>query len=80
MRGIVGISGREPVAPLLVEALKRLGIAAMIPLVLRRSRSGKLDRRRAEGKLINLDRKLRQEPPDGVHWHLHPLGNARHSK
>ena len=59
MCGIIGIVGREPVAGHLVEALKRLeyrgydsaGVATLEP-------GGVLTRRRAEGKLKNLEIKL----------------------
>jgi glutamine---fructose-6-phosphate transaminase (isomerizing) len=65
MCGIVGIIGREPVAPMLVEALKRLEYRGYDSSGVATLEEGRLDRRRAEGKLINLDRKLRQEPLEG---------------
>jgi glutamine---fructose-6-phosphate transaminase (isomerizing) len=81
MCGIVGIVGREPVAPLLVEALKRLEYRGYDSAGVATLEEGKLDRRRAEGKLINLDRKLRQEPLDGfigighTRWATHGVPN-----
>ena len=66
MCGIVGILGRQPAAVLLLDALKRLeyrgydsaGIATLV--------NGGIERRRAEGKLVNLERALEQEPLPGV--------------
>jgi glutamine---fructose-6-phosphate transaminase (isomerizing) len=67
MCGIVGILAKEKeAAPLLVEGLKRLeyrgydsaGVATLI--------EGKLDRRRAEGKLANLSDRLKKEPLGGT--------------
>ena len=66
MCGIIGIIGETPIAPLLIEALKRLeyrgynsaGIATLV--------SGHIDRRRAEGKLVNLEARLREEPLAGT--------------
>jgi glucosamine--fructose-6-phosphate aminotransferase (isomerizing) len=66
MCGIIGILGKAPVTPLLVEALKRLeyrgydsaGVATLV--------NGHIDRRRAEGKLINLEARLAKEPLSGV--------------
>ncbi|MEJ5082501.1 MULTISPECIES: glutamine--fructose-6-phosphate transaminase (isomerizing) [unclassified Ochrobactrum] len=66
MCGIIGIIGNDEVAPRLVDALKRLeyrgydsaGIATLL--------DGKLDRRRAEGKLVNLEKRLAGEPLPGV--------------
>ncbi len=81
MCGIVGIIGREPVAPMLVEALKRLEYRGYDSAGVATLEEGKLDRRRAEGKLINLDRKLRQEPLDGfvgighTRWATHGIPN-----
>lgn len=85
MCGIVGILGQASVAPLLVDALKRLeyrgydsaGIATLI--------DGALERRRAEGKLRNLEQLLNDEPLSGTsgightRWATHgapTVGNA----
>jgi glucosamine--fructose-6-phosphate aminotransferase (isomerizing) len=65
MCGIVGIIGRQSVAPLLLEGLKRLeyrgydsaGIATLL--------NGSIERRRAEGKLVNLEGRLEQDPVEG---------------
>ncbi|MGC9371399.1 MAG: glutamine--fructose-6-phosphate transaminase (isomerizing) [Paracoccaceae bacterium] len=65
MCGIVGVLGRHEVAPIILEALKRLeyrgydsaGIAALD--------EGRLDRRRAVGKLVNLSDLLVHEPLRG---------------
>lgn len=55
MCGIVGIIGREQVAPLLVDALKRLEYRGYDSAGVATLDEGVLDRRRAEGKLVNLD-------------------------
>jgi glucosamine--fructose-6-phosphate aminotransferase (isomerizing) len=66
MCGIIGIIGKAPVTPLLVDALKRLeyrgydsaGVATLV--------NGHIDRRRAEGKLVNLEARLKVEPLAGT--------------
>jgi glucosamine--fructose-6-phosphate aminotransferase (isomerizing) len=81
MCGIVGIIGKAAVAPLLVDGLRRLeyrgydsaGIATLI--------DGSIDRRRAEGKLDNLVRRLASEPVQGnigighTRWATHGVPN-----
>ena len=66
MCGIVGILSNAEAAPQLIECLKRLeyrgydsaGIATLV--------GGKIERRRAEGKLINLSEKLQKKPLGGT--------------
>ncbi len=66
MCGIIGILGRQPAAPLLIEALKRLeyrgydsaGIATLV--------DQRVERRRAEGKLVNLEAVLEEQPLSGT--------------
>src|SRR5205809_7920521 len=65
MCGIVGILGREPVAGLLVDALKRLEYRGYDSAGVATLESGKLTRRRAEGKLRNLEEKLDRQPLSG---------------
>jgi glutamine---fructose-6-phosphate transaminase (isomerizing) len=79
MCGIIGIIGKERVAPGLLEGLRRLeyrgydsaGIATLI--------DGRLECRRAEGKLVNLARRLVEEPVHGMigightRWATHGL-------
>ena len=55
MCGIVGILGREPVAGLLVDALKRLEYRGYDSAGVATLEAGQLARRRAEGKLRNLE-------------------------
>ncbi|MDQ0999069.1 glucosamine--fructose-6-phosphate aminotransferase (isomerizing) [Phyllobacterium ifriqiyense] len=66
MCGIVGIIGREQVAPLLVDALKRLEYRGYDSAGVATLENGLLDRRRAEGKLINLDNLLKENPLGGT--------------
>lgn len=86
MCGIVGIIGKAEVAPLLFDGLKRLeyrgydsaGIATLI--------DGRIDRRRAEGKLGNLGAVLDKQPLHGTigightRWATHgrPTENNAH--
>ncbi len=65
MCGIVGIIGVEPVAPRLVDALKRLEYRGYDSAGVATLEHGQISRRRAEGKLGNLAQKLSFEPLDG---------------
>jgi len=66
MCGIIGIIGKAPVTPLLVDALKRLeyrgydssGVATLV--------NGHIERRRAEGKFVRLEERLDREPLAGT--------------
>ena len=81
MCGIVGIVGREPVAPLIVDALKRLEYRGYDSAGVATIEHGQLARRRAEGKLINLEKRLKSEPLDGTigightRWATHGVPN-----
>lgn len=86
MCGIIGVIGEQDAAPIILEALKRLeyrgydsaGIATLV--------DGSIARRRAEGKLTNLDRVLQDAPLDGTigightRWATHgaPTTNNAH--
>ncbi|MGD9615778.1 MAG: glutamine--fructose-6-phosphate transaminase (isomerizing) [Alphaproteobacteria bacterium] len=79
MCGIVGIIGKRPVAAELIEGLRRLeyrgydsaGVATLI--------DGRIERRRAQGKLANLAARLEREPVHGTigightRWATHGL-------
>lgn len=81
MCGIVGVVGKDDVTPRLVEGLKRLeyrgydsaGVATLI--------GDEIGRRRAEGKLMNLDKVLAGSPLDGdigighTRWATHGVPN-----
>ncbi len=81
MCGIVGIVGREPVAPLLLDALRRLEYRGYDSAGIATIENGHLARRRAEGKLGNLERRLHSEPLDGTigightRWATHGVPN-----
>ncbi len=66
MCGIVGILGSKPVALDLVEALRRLEYRGYDSAGIATIEHGRLDRRRAEGKLRNLERRLIDEPLQGL--------------
>ncbi|PWK67042.1 glutamine--fructose-6-phosphate transaminase (isomerizing) [Aminobacter sp. AP02] len=81
MCGIVGIVGQTPVAPLIVDALKRLEYRGYDSAGVATIERGELARRRAEGKLVNLERRLKEEPLDGLigightRWATHGVPN-----
>jgi len=62
MCGIVGVLGKGPVAEQLVDALKRLEYRGYDSAGVATVDNGHLGRRRAEGKLRNLQLKLKAEP------------------
>ena len=66
MCGIVGILGGEPVAGSLVDALKRLEYRGYDSAGVATLENGRLARRRAEGKLRNLEARLAREPLAGT--------------
>ncbi len=66
MCGIIGILGTEPVAPGMVEALKQLAYRGYDSAGIATLEHGHLARRRAEGKLKNLEKRLASEPLDGI--------------
>src|SRR5580700_9803778 len=66
MCGIIGIIGHEPAAPQLVEALKRLEYRGYDSAGVATLEGGQLTRRRAEGKLRNLETRLAREPLSGM--------------
>ena len=86
MCGIVGILGREAVAGQLVEALKRLEYRGYDSAGVATVENGHLARRRAEGKLKNLEARLGREPLSGAagightRWATHgrPTENNAH--
>jgi glutamine---fructose-6-phosphate transaminase (isomerizing) len=85
MCGIIGIIAKRPVAPELIGGLRRLeyrgydsaGIATLI--------DGRIERRRAEGKLANLVARLEREPVQGTigightRWATHGQPNEKNA-
>ncbi|MEM1373807.1 MAG: glutamine--fructose-6-phosphate transaminase (isomerizing) [Pseudomonadota bacterium] len=66
MCGIVGILGSHQAAPILVEGLRRLEYRGYDSAGIATLNDGKLERRRAVGKLVNLSDKLVHEPLAGL--------------
>ncbi|HET9936106.1 MAG TPA: glutamine--fructose-6-phosphate transaminase (isomerizing) [Methyloceanibacter sp.] len=65
MCGIVGILGKGPVAEQLVDALKRLEYRGYDSAGVATVENGELGRRRAEGKLRNLEQLIERSPLQG---------------
>jgi glutamine---fructose-6-phosphate transaminase (isomerizing) len=66
MCGIIGILGKEPAAPRLVDSLRRLEYRGYDSAGVATLENGVLKRRRAEGKLAALERRLSAEPLYGA--------------
>ncbi len=81
MCGIIGIIGRDHVADHLVDALKRLEYRGYDSAGIATIQNGAIGRRRAEGKLANLDARLREEALPGTtgightRWATHGIPN-----
>jgi glucosamine--fructose-6-phosphate aminotransferase (isomerizing) len=85
MCGIVGVLGKHEVAPLLVEALKRLEYRGYDSAGIATVNGGHLDRRRAVGKLVNLSDLLVHEPLAGkagighTRWATHGAATVKNA-
>jgi glucosamine--fructose-6-phosphate aminotransferase (isomerizing) len=85
MCGIVGILGKTPVAPQLVEALKLLEYRGYDSAGVATLEQGALTRRRAEGKLRELEDRLHREPLKGLigightRWATHGAPNENNA-
>ena len=85
MCGIVGVLGSHEVAPLLVEALKRLEYRGYDSAGIATVNHGVLDRRRAVGKLVNLSDLLVHEPLAGhagighTRWATHGAASVKNA-
>jgi glucosamine--fructose-6-phosphate aminotransferase (isomerizing) len=85
MCGIVGVLGQHEAAPLLVEALKRLEYRGYDSAGIATINDGKLDRRRAVGKLVNLSDLLVHDPLPGksgighTRWATHGEPNTKNA-
>ena len=85
MCGIVGILGKTDVAPLLVDALRRLEYRGYDSAGIATLDGGRLVRRRAEGKLTNLERRLFEQPAAGpigighTRWATHGAPNEKNA-
>ncbi|EJC75062.1 glucosamine--fructose-6-phosphate aminotransferase, isomerizing [Rhizobium leguminosarum bv. trifolii WSM2012] len=66
MCGIVGIIGRHPVSQRLLDALKRLEYRGYDSAGIATISEGNLERCRAQGKLANLETRLREQPLNGI--------------
>jgi glucosamine--fructose-6-phosphate aminotransferase (isomerizing) len=81
MCGIVGILGKQPVAGGIVEALKRLEYRGYDSAGVATLEGGTIERRRAPGKLRNLEERLQEKPLKGLagightRWATHGVPN-----
>ncbi len=81
MCGIVGIIAKREVTPLLVEGLKRLEYRGYDSAGIATLANGHIKRRRAQGKIANLEAKLAERPITGTigiahtRWATHGVPN-----
>lgn len=85
MCGIVGVLGQHQAAPILVEALKRLEYRGYDSAGIATINNGKLESRRAVGKLVNLSNLLVHEPLAGksgighTRWATHGVPSTKNA-
>jgi glutamine---fructose-6-phosphate transaminase (isomerizing) len=85
MCGIIGILGRGAVAERLVDSLKRLEYRGYDSAGVATLEGNELERRRAEGKLKNLEARLREDPLTGsigighTRWATHGKPNENNA-
>lgn len=85
MCGIIGILGVSPVAGRLVDALKRLEYRGYDSAGIATVENGRLERRRSEGKLRNLEKLLAENPLEGAsgightRWATHGAPSERNA-
>ncbi|MBT6407721.1 MAG: glutamine--fructose-6-phosphate transaminase (isomerizing) [Rhodospirillaceae bacterium] len=85
MCGIIGIIGKAEAAPLLIEGLKRLEYRGYDSAGIATLNDGVIERRRAEGKLLNLEERLSVEPLVGTtgightRWATHGVPNEENA-
>jgi len=85
MCGIVGVLGQHEVAPVLVEALRRLEYRGYDSAGIATLQDGRLDRRRAMGKLVELSDLLVHDPLPGrigighTRWATHGAPSVRNA-
>ena len=85
MCGIVGVLGQHQAAPILVEALKRLEYRGYDSAGIATINNGKLESRRAVGKLVNLSDLLVHEPLAGksgighTRWATHGVPSTKNA-
>lgn len=89
MCGIIGIAGTQSVSDRLLEGLKRLEYrgydSAGIAVIQTETPGGKLDRRRAKGKIVNLQERVSLQPLHGVlgiahtRWATHGAPNENNA-
>jgi glucosamine--fructose-6-phosphate aminotransferase (isomerizing) len=81
MCGIVGIVGKERVAERLLEGLRRLEYRGYDSAGIATICNGAIERRRAEGKLDNLAKRMHNDTPEGIigightRWATHGVPN-----
>ena len=89
MCGIIGIVGKAPVSERLIDSLKRLEYrgydSAGVAAVVGGPNGGKVERRRAQGKIKNLEALLAEDPLMGqngighVRWATHGAPNLKNA-
>ena len=85
MCGIIGTIGKQNASPLLLEGLKRLEYRGYDSAGIATLYSGKIERRRAEGKVANLEKLVKQEPLPGTigightRWATHGLPSTNNA-
>jgi glutamine---fructose-6-phosphate transaminase (isomerizing) len=85
MCGIIGVIGKGEAAPLLLDGLKRLEYRGYDSAGIATLTKNGIERRRAEGKLVNLDKRLQEQPLSGTtgightRWATHGVPNEENA-